>query len=94
MRYIKLKVEARKTPGKMLTICAPLWDREFEKLAWESTEGFCVHCGAQASGVEPDARRYKCEDCGENRVYGLEELLLRGCVVTRDPKPDETVYEA
>lgn len=38
--------------------------------------GFCIVCGAEAEGVEPDARRYKCEVCGELAVYGAEELLL------------------
>jgi len=28
--------------------------------------------------VEPDARRYTCEGCGEPRVYGLQELLMMG----------------
>ena len=39
--------------------------------------GFCVLCGAEADGVEPDARRYECEACGEPGVYGAEELLIR-----------------
>ena len=39
--------------------------------------GFCIYCGADADGCEPDARRYECEDCGENGVYGAEELLLQ-----------------
>jgi hypothetical protein len=38
--------------------------------------GFCIKCGVEAEGVEPDARRYKCECCGERAVYGAEELLL------------------
>lgn len=38
--------------------------------------GFCVRCGAEADGVEPDARKYECESCGEPGVYGAEELLL------------------
>jgi len=38
--------------------------------------GFCLMCGAEASGVEPDARRYECEACGEKQVYGSEELLV------------------
>jgi hypothetical protein len=38
--------------------------------------GFCICCGADAFGVEPDARKYECESCGEPRVYGAEELLL------------------
>jgi predicted RNA-binding Zn-ribbon protein involved in translation (DUF1610 family) len=38
--------------------------------------GFCVACGAEAYGVEPDARKYKCESCGQAKVYGAEELLM------------------
>jgi hypothetical protein len=39
--------------------------------------GFCVICGAEAEGVESDARRYECESCGEPGVYGAEELLMQ-----------------
>lgn len=39
--------------------------------------GFCVACGQDAEGCEPDARRYECESCGERQVYGAEELLIR-----------------
>jgi hypothetical protein len=38
--------------------------------------GFCIACGAEAYGVEPDARKYECDECGENKVYGAMELLL------------------
>jgi hypothetical protein len=38
--------------------------------------GICLCCGADAEGVEPDARKYECESCGEPGVYGAEELLL------------------
>ena len=38
--------------------------------------GFCIICGEEAEGVEPDARGYECEACGENGVYGADELLL------------------
>lgn len=38
--------------------------------------GFCLACGAEAHGVEQDARRYKCESCGSRQVYGAEELML------------------
>jgi len=40
--------------------------------------GWCLACGGEAYGVEPDARRYPCEACGELRVYGAEELLIMG----------------
>ena len=47
--------------------------------ACESDEsmGFCTACGEEAYGVEPDARRYECESCGEKKVFGAEELLIR-----------------
>ncbi len=38
--------------------------------------GFCIACGADADGCEPDARNYKCEECGARAVYGDEELLM------------------
>lgn len=38
--------------------------------------GFCVACGEDADGCEPDARKYKCEACGARSVYGAEELLI------------------
>lgn len=39
--------------------------------------GFCVECGEEQDGCEPDARQYECENCGKRAVYGAEELLLR-----------------
>ena len=44
----------------------------------ENHGGFCVECGDRAYGVEPDARRYRCEACGAPAVFGAEELLIRG----------------
>ncbi len=41
--------------------------------------GFCTACGSEAHGVEPDARNYTCEVCGEDKVFGAEEILL-GCI--------------
>ena len=38
--------------------------------------GFCLACGIEVDGVEPDARHYQCESRGERAVYGAEELLL------------------
>lgn len=38
--------------------------------------GFCIACGSETSGVEPDAQRYECDNCGKNMVYGIEELLI------------------
>ncbi len=38
--------------------------------------GFCLACGNVQDGCEPDARGYICEHCGEDEVYGAEELLM------------------
>lgn len=38
--------------------------------------GFCIACGEEQDGCEPDAREYECESCGENKVYGADELLM------------------
>ena len=38
--------------------------------------GFCIACGEEAEGVEPDACRYSCDSCGQPGVYGAEQLLI------------------
>ena len=38
--------------------------------------GFCIVCGNEQDGCEPDARNYECESCGEDAVFGAEELLM------------------
>lgn len=44
----------------------------------DGNPGFCLACGLDCDGVEPDARGYRCESCGAPKVYGLEELLMMG----------------
>ena len=51
-------------------------DQILELVQRDDSSGLCVDCGAEASGVEPDARRYRCECCGHMAVYGAEELLI------------------
>lgn len=51
-------------------------DQVIEAVKDDNNIGFCVNCGAEAFGVEPDARGYMCEACGEANVFGAEELLL------------------
>lgn len=38
--------------------------------------GFCLACGNEQEGCEPDAREYTCEACGEKQVYGACEILM------------------
>lgn len=44
----------------------------------EEYAGYCLHCGEQAYGVEPDACSYECDLCGSHAVYGIEELMMLG----------------
>ena len=53
-------------------------ERIIEAVEADDNLGFCVACGEEADGCEPDARRYECESCGERAVYGAEELMLGG----------------
>lgn len=39
--------------------------------------GFCIACGEDQDGCEPDAREYECECCGKRAVFGAADLLLR-----------------
>ena len=39
--------------------------------------GFCIACGEETYGVEPDMRRGVCESCGEKKVFGAQELIIR-----------------
>lgn len=40
--------------------------------------GFCIACGAEQHGCEPDMQEGTCETCDEKKVYGAEELLIMG----------------
>ena len=40
--------------------------------------GFCLSCGEEAEGVEPDARYYECDHCGIQAVFGASECLIGG----------------
>ncbi len=42
--------------------------------------GFCLACGAEAFNCEPDARKYHCESCDLNLVYGAQEIGMMGLV--------------
>lgn len=42
--------------------------------------GFCIDCGNEQYNCEPDARHYKCEACGNMKVFGASELVFMGRV--------------
>jgi hypothetical protein len=56
-----------------------LSESEAQGLMFDAPDsGFCLACGEEAYGVEPDAQRYRCESCDALKVYGIEQLILMG----------------
>jgi predicted RNA-binding Zn-ribbon protein involved in translation (DUF1610 family) len=51
-------------------------DQIMECVELDDNLGICLACGEEAYGVEPDARKYECENCGARKVYGAQELLF------------------
>lgn len=51
-------------------------NRIVELVELDDNLGICGACGQETDGVESDARKYPCENCGEKRVYGAQEWLL------------------
>ena len=53
-----------------------LIDRAMEIVEADEYLGLCLDCGAEKDCCEPDARKYTCDECGEQKVYGAQEILL------------------
>ena len=47
-----------------------------ESIEDDQNSGFCISCGEESHGIEPDARKYECEYCEAPCVYGAEEILI------------------
>lgn len=48
-------------------------------------DGYCLSCSEFVEGgCEPDMRKGPCEVCGENKVYGIEELLMMGRITIKE----------
>lgn len=41
----------------------------------DENPGFCLACGAERDGCEPDAEEYECEECHEFQVYGACRIM-------------------
>ena len=61
------------TPHRKITL------EQYEQLEADMA-GVCTACGHEQFGCEPDAQRYRCEDCGERTVLGPHWWLMRGLV--------------
>lgn len=62
------------TASEKIWLCT---EDEYHFLERESL-GVCLACGNTQDGCEPDARKHKCEACGEKKVYGAEEAVVMG----------------
>ena len=51
-------------------------DQVLDAVRRDDHTGICTNCGEEQYGCEPDARKYKCESCGQRTVFGAEELLI------------------
>jgi hypothetical protein len=38
--------------------------------------GFCLDCGIDVDGCDPDAEKDRCDSCGAHSVYGAEQVAL------------------
>ena len=65
----KMKMHESVTADRVMEACQ-------RRITTLDNPGFCVSCGADADDCEPDARYYECENCGERKVFGAEELML------------------
>ena len=54
-------------------------------------EGICLKCRSTQSGCEPDARKYVCDNCNANSVYGTEMLMVMGRIEFVESSEDENV---
>ena len=56
--------------------------------ALENNVGYCIVCGADHDGCEPDASRYRCDNCRSGSVYGAELCLLCDYIVIEEQETD------
>jgi hypothetical protein len=47
-----------------------------ESMFGMGTTGFCLACGDDQDGCEPDMEGGLCESCGEHKVMGATGLLM------------------
>jgi len=73
------KSHVKKDGKSVQYVTFKMTEAEFHE-ADEGSLGYCIKCGSEQFGCEPDARRYTCESCEKNFVYGTQELLIMGCI--------------
>ena len=60
-------------------------DDEYQD-ALDNDGGWCTNCkDFTHDGCEPDAEEYRCPECENDTVYGVENALLMGLFEISDP---------
>ena len=59
-----------------------------EIIEGDHSTGFCLACGETVDRVEPDAAGYDCPYCGAAKVFGAENLMIRGLYFDADRAED------
>ena len=59
-----------------------------EIMEGDNSTGFCLACGDWVDGIEPDAEREDCPHCAAAKVYGAENLMIRGLYFDADRAED------
>lgn len=54
----------------------------------DNNQGFCLSCGNWVEYVEPDVERGHCPHCSDDKVFGAENLLIRGLYFDADRAED------
>jgi predicted RNA-binding Zn-ribbon protein involved in translation (DUF1610 family) len=54
----------------------------------DNVTGFCLACGESVDGIEPDAEHNDCPHCGAAKVFGAENLMVRGLYFDADHAED------
>ncbi len=49
-------------------------DQILEAVSRDDYTGLCTACGDESTGIEPDARKRKCGNCGEYSVFGADQF--------------------
>lgn len=70
---IQINPKTKKIIAKRFTL------KQIEE-ADDQSVGFCLACGAERDCCEPDARKYHCDECGMDTVYGAQEIGLMGFI--------------
>ena len=58
-------------------------------------DGYCSYCNliTNEGGVEPDAKGYECNDCGNNTVMGIEMAFITDAIAIKENANNHDISE-